>query len=133
MTTELHWLILTLLMTSLLWVPYVLDRFLVRGTWKTLGDTQPEGTGAQSLWAKRAIRAHQNAIENLAIFAPAVLALHFLGISTPATRAAVLVYFFARLAHYIVYTAGIPFARTLTFATAWACQLALIFSLLHWI
>ncbi|WP_375143967.1 hypothetical protein [Bradyrhizobium sp. Ash2021] len=35
-----------------------------------------------------------------------------LGISNAATKAAVVVYFFARLLHFVVYPAGLPAART---------------------
>lgn len=132
MTTELYWLTLTLLMTALFWLPYIGDRLSVRGFVPALTDTRPESGGPHSLWAQRAIRAHQNAVENLVIFAPAVLIAHALHISTPATRAAVVVYFFARLAHFIVYTAGIPVARTMAFGVAVAAQFVLIVSVLRW-
>ena len=132
MTTELYWLTLTVLLTAFLWVPYVLDRLIVRGMVPTLTDRGPEGVGAQSVWAKRAIRVHQNAVENLAIFAPAVLIAHELGISTPATRAAAATYFFARVLHVIVYTAGIPLMRTLTFTVAWIAQLLILLAILGW-
>jgi len=82
--------------------------------------------------AQRAIRAHENAAENLAIFLPAVLTAAFLHISTPATRLAVVVYFFARLAHFIVYTFGIPVMRTLTFSVGWAAQLVILLAILGW-
>ena len=133
MTTELYWLTLTVLMTALFWVPYVLDRIAVRGLWPMLLDTQPEGSGPHSLWAQRAIKSHGNAVENLAIFVPAVLTAHMLNISTPATRAAVVVYFFARLLHFAVYTAGIPTARTLTFTAGWLAQVVILASILRWI
>lgn len=133
MTTELYWLTLTVLMTALFWVPYVLDRIAVRGLWPMLLDTQPEGSGPHSLWAQRAIKSHDNAVENLAIFVPAVLTAHLLNISTPATRAAVVVYFFARLLHFLVYTAGIPAARTLTFTAGWLAQVVILASILRWI
>lgn len=133
MTTELYWLTLTVLMTALFWVPYILDRLAVRGAVPALMDTKPEGGGPHSLWAQRAIRAHQNAIENLAIFAPAVLVAHALSISTPATRLAVVVYFVARLIHFLVYTAGVPLVRTLAFAVGWGAQIVLIASVLRWI
>ena len=119
MTTELYWLVLTILITALFWLPYVLDRIVLRGLMATVGDTQPEGQGAQSIWARRAIRAHQNAIENLALFAPLVLALHALNLSTPMTRNAAAIYFFARLGHFLVYSLGVPVARTLLFAVSW--------------
>lgn len=133
MTTELYWLTLTVLMTALFWVPYILDRLAVRGIWPALSDTKPEGGGPHSLWAQRAIRAHQNAIENLAIFVPAVLIAHLLNISTPATRMAVVIYFLARLVHFLVYLAGIPVVRTLAFAVGWAAQIVVLASILHWI
>jgi uncharacterized MAPEG superfamily protein len=133
MTTELYWLTLTILMTALFWVPYVLDRLFVRGIWPALSDTKPEGGGPHSLWAQRAIRAHQNAVENLAIFVPAVLVAHALSISTPATKMAAMVYFFARLVHFLVYTTGVPLVRTLAFAVGWGAQVVILASILHWI
>lgn len=133
MTTELYWLTLTVLMTALFWLPYILDRLAVRGLIPALTDTKPENGGPASLWAQRAIRAHVNAVENLAIFVPAVLVAHILNISTPATRMAVVVYFFARLVHFVVYTAGVPLVRTLAFAVGWGAQVVLLLSILKWI
>ena len=133
MTPEIYWMTLTILMTALLRVPYALDRAAVRGIGPWLLDTGPEGRGPQSLWAQRAARAHLNAVENLAVFVPAVLALRTLDISTPATRAAVVVYFFARLAHFLVYTAGVPAARTVAFMVGWGAQIVLLASILTWI
>ena len=132
MTTELYWLTLTALMTALFWVPYVLNRVAMTGLGGTLAGGAPD-SGKLSTWAQRAIKAHGNPIENLAIFAPIVLTAHVLGISNGATRAAVVVYFFARLAHFVVYTAAIPAARTLTFTAGWLAQIAIIASCLRWI
>jgi uncharacterized MAPEG superfamily protein len=131
-TTELYWLTLTALMTALFWVPYVLNRIAATGLGGTLAGGAPD-SGKLADWAQRAIRAHGNAVENLAIFAPIVLTAHVLGISSAATKAAVVVYFFARLAHYVVYAAGIPAARTLAFTAGWLAQIAIIASILHWI
>jgi uncharacterized MAPEG superfamily protein len=133
MTPELHWLTLTVLMTSLFWLPYILNRIAVRGMVTALTDTKPENGDTPSLWAQRAIRAHRNAVENLVIFAPAILIAHAMNISTPATQMAAMVYFFARLAHFIVYTFGVPVARTLTFAVGWGAQVVILASILHWI
>ena len=132
MTTELYWLTLTALMTALFWVPYVLNRMVMNGLGGTLAGGAPD-SGTLSLWAQRAIKAHTNAVENLAIFAPIVLTAHVLGISNAATKAAVVVYFFARLLHFVVYSAGIPAARTLTFTAGWLAQIAIIASILRWI
>ena len=119
-------------MTALFWVPYVLNRVAITGLTGTLAGSAPDSS-ALSTWAQRAIKAHSNAIENLAIFAPIVLTAHALGISSGATKTAVVVYFFARLAHFVVYTAAIPAARTLTFTAGWLAQVAIIASILRWI
>jgi uncharacterized MAPEG superfamily protein len=131
-TTELYWLTLTTLMTALFWVPYVLNRMVMNGLPGTLAGGAPDSS-TLSNWAQRASKAHTNAIENLAIFAPIVLTAHVLGISSAATKAAVVVYFFARLLHFVVYSAGIPAARTLTFTAGWLAQIAIIASILRWI
>jgi len=132
MTIELYWLTLTALMTALFWLTYVVDRMVVRGLWATIADRKPEGGGAHSLWAQRAIRAHANAIENLVVFAAAVLVAHAANVSTPLTRAAAATYFFARVAHFLVYAAGVPLLRTLSFTVGWLAQLAILAAILGW-
>ena len=132
MTTELYWLTLTVLMTALFWLAYVLERMVVSGLWPTLtGGFETDGR-THAAWAMRAGRAHANAVENLVIFAPAVLTAHALGLSTPATQMAAAVYFFARLAHFAVYTLGIPVARTLAFAAGWGAQIVILATILKW-
>ena len=130
MSPELYWLMLTVLMTAFLWLPYILDRVVVRGALPALLDRKAETGHPHSEWAKRAIRAHENAVENLIIFAPAVLAAHMLGVSTELTQTAVVVYFFARLAHYAIYVSGAPFFRTIAFVAGWAAQIAVILAVL---
>jgi uncharacterized MAPEG superfamily protein len=126
MTNTTLWLLATLILTACLWMPYILDRFIRIGILRTLGNPQASDTHEQSAWACRAQRAHSNAVENLAIFAPlALLALH-LGLGDAALVAnASALYFFSRAAHYIVYVIGIPALRTLTFLAGFAAQLAL--------
>jgi uncharacterized MAPEG superfamily protein len=130
LSPELRWLTYTILMTALFWVPYILDRLAKRGLWPTVTDTKAETGETPTLWAKRAICAHTNAVENLMIFAPAVLIASAVGVSTPATQSAAAVYFFARLVHFIVYTLGVPVFRTLSFAVGWAAQIVIIVSIL---
>jgi uncharacterized MAPEG superfamily protein len=132
MTTELTWLTYTVFMTALYWMPYIIDRLYVRGILPAITDKKPETGEPHSLWAARAIRAHYNAVENLAIFVPAVLIAHMAGISTPATRMAAEIYFFARLVHFVVYTTGVPVVRTLSFAVGWAAQIIILVSILGW-
>lgn len=133
MSTELYWLALTLLMTALFWLPYILDRMAVRGMVTAVTDTGPETGSPHSVWAKRAMKAHGNAVENFVVFAPAIFMVQTLGVSSPATRGAAMVYFFARLVHFIVYTFGIPVVRTLAFAVGWGATVTLILASLRWI
>jgi uncharacterized MAPEG superfamily protein len=69
--------------------------------------------------------AHTNAVENLVIFAPLVMILDSLNISTRTTVLACAVYFWARLAHAIVYAIGVPVLRTLAFAVGFIAQAVL--------
>jgi uncharacterized MAPEG superfamily protein len=129
LSPELYWLTITTLMTGLMWVPYILNRLAEQGPLKATWD--PQGiTATRVSWADRMMRAHQNAVENLVIFAPLVLALQIAGISSAATVYACVVYFFARLVHYIVFTLGIPVVRVLAFAAGVAAQVTLAMALL---
>jgi uncharacterized MAPEG superfamily protein len=125
MPGELKWLTLTVILTGILWIPYILDRILVRGLMGAM--TNPSRNDKpQSPWAQRLYFAHTNAVENLAIFAPLVLILDALNHSTQSTMLACAVYFWARLVHAVVYTMGVPVLRTFAFAVGFAAQVALV-------
>jgi uncharacterized MAPEG superfamily protein len=124
MSTELFWLMLTVAMTGLMWVPYILDRLMVRGLMGALANPSPSEK-PQSPWAQRLMAAHVNAVENLVIFAPLVLTARALSIATAATAFACALYFWSRLAHVVVYTFGIPVLRTLSFVGGFVAQVLL--------
>jgi uncharacterized MAPEG superfamily protein len=128
MSKELLWLTLTVVLTGLLWIPYILDRAKVRGLWAAMDNPKP-GDKPQSAWAMRLYFAHTNAVENLVIFAPLVLILDSLNISTRVTVIACAVYFWARLAHAIVYSFGVPVLRTLAFTVGFICQVVLVLAI----
>ncbi|MBT5072846.1 MAG: MAPEG family protein [Kordiimonadaceae bacterium] len=129
MTVELYWLILTSLMTALFWLPYVLDRMMVRGLMGALANPSASDK-PQSDWAQRSIRAHSNAVENLVVFAPLAIATHVLGAGSALTATMCMAYFVARLTHFVVYTAGIPIIKTPAFAVGFAAQAVLALNLL---
>jgi uncharacterized MAPEG superfamily protein len=128
MPTELFWLTLTAAMTGLFWVPYILDRIMARGLMGAMANPTPDAA-PQAPWAQRQMRAHTNAVECLVVFAALVLTAHDLGISNGATAGACAVYFWARLAHYLIYTFGIPVLRTLSFAVSFAAQAVLVLAI----
>ena len=125
MSKELYWLTLTVILTGILWVPYVLDRCRVRGLAGAMANPSPTDTPL-SPWAQRLQAAHRNAVENLVIFAALVLTLDAQSHSTQSTMLACAVYFWARLAHVIVYMLGIPVLRTLAFTVGFLAQVALM-------
>jgi uncharacterized MAPEG superfamily protein len=128
MPKEIFWLMLTIILTGLLWIPYILDRSAVRGLTAAMGNPGP-GDKPQSPWAQRMMAAHDNAVENLVLFAPLVLVANALQISTSTTVAACAVYFWARLAHFIVYALGIPMLRTLCWTIGWLACAALVLAI----
>lgn len=124
MTRELFWLTLTVILTGLMWVPYILNRVQVRGVSGALANPSRNDL-PQAEWANRMMFAHDNAVENLMIFAPLVLILNAIDYSSTYTVLACSVYFWSRLAHAIVYTLGIPVFRTLAFVVGFAAQVVL--------
>src|ERR1700742_3040639 len=124
MTPELFWLTLTVILTGLLWVPYVLNRIQIRGLAGTLANPS-RGDKPHAEWATRLMFAHDNAVENLIVFAPLVLILAQLDYSTKWTVYACAVYFWARFVHLIVYTMGLPVFRTLAFTVGFIAQAVL--------
>jgi len=129
LTTELFWLTMTITMTALMWVPYIINRVIEQGMGQAILDPQGDKT-TRFNWARRMMQSHYNSIENLALFAPLVLILHVTKMSTEYTTMACIVYFYARLAHYLLYSFGVPGLRTPAFAIGFAAQLVLIFTLL---
>lgn len=130
MTTELYWLILTALMTALLWVPYILNRMKEMGVWQALWNPHPDPRPTAQ-WAERLMRAHANAVENLVVFAPLVLALQVTGMNTAMTAGACMVYFITRAAHVLLYTFAVPLLRTVAFLAGFFCQMVLALTLLQ--
>ena len=100
------WLTLTIILTGLMWVPYIIDRAMVRGLMGAMANPSIRNDKSQSAWAQRLYFAHTNAVENLIIFAPLVLILDAQGHSTEGTVIACAVYFWSRLVHAVVYTDG---------------------------
>jgi len=128
MKTELLYLTLVTAFTGLMWLPYILDRLAVRGLADAVG--YPDNPKPQSPWAQRLMKAHANAVENLAIFATLVLAAHAMGVSNSAIASASMVYFWARVVHAATYTFAVPLGRTVAFAVGFFAQATIAWQLL---
>jgi uncharacterized MAPEG superfamily protein len=128
MSKELFWLTLTVAMTGLLWVPYILDRIMVRGTMGAMANPSPTDK-PQSAWAVRLNAAHANTVENLVVFAPLALTCQALNLHTATTAFACALFFWCRLAYVAIYAAGIPVLRTLSFVGGFVAQVILVLAI----
>jgi uncharacterized MAPEG superfamily protein len=128
MKAELLYLVYVTALTGLLWVPYILDRIATWGLTTAVG--YPDNPPAQSAWARRLMKAHVNAVENLVVFAALVLAADALEVSNNAIATAAMVYFWARVVHVIAYTFAIPWVRTLAFAVGFFAQAVIAWQIL---
>jgi uncharacterized MAPEG superfamily protein len=129
-TSELYSLTVISTATALMWVPYVMARMTTHGLLRSIGHPGP-GYPTDAPWADRARRAHLNAIENLAVFAPLVLVGAIIGVSTKATVLSAQIYVVVRLAHYVIYTVGIPVLRTPAFLAGACATVTIAITLLE--
>ena len=113
MTIELQMLVLASLLSVALAFPPLIGLILHRGF------SYASGNRDESLslppWADRAERAQRNLLANLPAFAALVLVAAVAGISNEATASGAQLFFWARLAHAVAYTAGIPYLRSAAF------------------
>jgi uncharacterized MAPEG superfamily protein len=128
LTRELFWLTMTVGLTALMWIPYTINRVQVRGLMGAMANPS-RNDAPQSEWANRMMFAHDNAVENLIIFAPLVLILNALDYSSTTTVLACSVYFWSRVAHLVLYTVGIPILRTVTFTVGFIAQAVLLIAI----
>ena len=109
---------------AIAWVPYLLDRIMVRGLVGAMANPSPD-LALQSDWAVRAKAAHVVAIQAFSAFAPlAILAM----IRIPEDgypNILAMTFFIGIFAHYVIYAIGIPVLRTLSFSLAALSTLAL--------
>ncbi len=129
METAYTYLALSAILSVLLWTPYVLSRAITWGIPHFLNG-YPEGFPAsipeQPLWAARSQRAHLNLVETLPAFFGVVVAGGVLAPDATLTIATwAMVFFYARVAHAVVYTLGIPYVRTPAYLVSWAAILVI--------
>ncbi|MFA6219686.1 MAG: MAPEG family protein [Erythrobacter sp.] len=125
-----HYVALSGVFTVLMWVPYILARLAVWGMKDFFGN-YPKGFPATEpeppLWAQRVKRAHLNMVETM----PAFLAVVFAAAMRPnEVDGAIIgqwamIFYYARVAHYIVYSLGIPYLRTPAYLVSWAAILVI--------
>lgn len=71
--------------------------------------------------AGRSLRCLNNSVVAMALFAPAVLAIHVKDASTGMTLLAAQAFLIARIAYVLLYLAGIPWLRTAVWVVGFLC------------
>ena len=121
MTTELTYLFLSTLLLSVAWIPHIVGQVMTSGLLTADDYTNLRQQSDFPAWVRRANRAHVNLVEQFGAFATLVLIAHSLEITSGTMALAAAVFFWARVAHFIVFIAGIGIlmARTVIFTIAW--------------
>jgi uncharacterized MAPEG superfamily protein len=114
MTTDLKYLALTAILTTSLWIPYIIAQVMTNGPLTPANYVDPAPRPVP-IWGKRAERVFLNAVESFAPFAALVLVAHVSGKANAMTAFWATSFFWLRLAHAVVYLLAIPYVRTLVF------------------
>ena len=130
MTPDLHYLALTAILTASLWIPYVICQVITNGFLTPPNYLDPEARDVP-LWGKRADRALMNAIEVFGGFAALVIVAHIANKANAMTAMWAAVFFWARLAHAIVYWFAIPYVRTLVFTIGYVAIVGIFWEIIH--
>lgn len=135
MEATYYYMMLSGVLTLALWLPYILARLFVWGL-PTFLNNYPENFPAEQpkppLWAQRAQRAHLNLVETMPAFISVTLAATQLLESQALLETAqwAQLFFFARIAHAVVYTVGVPYLRTPVYLVSWFAILAIAFQII---
>ena len=106
MKTELFYLLLSAILTGLLWIPVVIGYVSARGPLKP-EDYRSAPTAPLPDCVNCSNRSYFKAVENLAPFAAVVLIAQAIGFSTALTGICAAVFFYARLAHALFHLSGV--------------------------
>ena len=127
MTTELWMLLASAVLMQAMPLVYGPGFIRALGPEKMVGnrDNMPAIEG----WFARARRAHGNIGENLVPFTAVVLVANAAGVHSGWTATAAIVFFLARLAHFVSYIVGIGMPRTLSYVVGVLATLVIALSI----
>jgi len=128
MTTDLWMLVYTVILCLAVPVAVLAGRMQTPGGLQWGLGNRETGFSVPA-WTGRAERAHANLVENLAAFVALVLVAHVAGKANAMTALGATIFFWGRLAHAIVYIAGITVLRTIVYFVAAAGELLILFQL----
>ena len=128
MSTDLTMLVATAALALISFLPYFVAYIQHWGITGIVGNR--ENLPALPSWANRALAAHGNLTENLVHFAALVLVAHVTGAANDITAMGATIFFWARVIYLIVYTAGVPWIRTIAFMAGWVGEVMILTQLL---
>jgi uncharacterized MAPEG superfamily protein len=123
--TDLKFLAYMSMLTAALWIPYIVCQVMNNGPLQPKNYLDPSLPRPVPAWGQRAHRAYLNAIEVFAPFAALVIAAQLSGKANAMTAFWSASFFYLRLAHAIVYWAGLPYLRTVLFTLAFITEVGI--------
>jgi len=131
LSSELYWLTLNVIFTAFMVTPYAVYRLnKLGGLLQVFKTPLPGDSPFDDEWAHRAYRAHMNAFEGIALFAPLAIAVHVAGISNEVTVMACAVYFWTRVVYAPLYYFDVPYLKTTVWMFSLIATLVLAYELL---
>ncbi|VAW65575.1 hypothetical protein MNBD_GAMMA11-2857 [hydrothermal vent metagenome] len=133
MTPEIYWLTLNVILTAFMVTPYAVYRAgKLGGVWQVFKTPLPGDSPFDDEWAHRAYRAHMNAFEGIALFAPLAIAVHVTGLGNAVTAASAAIYFWSRLVYAPLYYFDVPVLKTTSWFVGLISTLVLASQLLNY-
>src|SRR6201986_4937353 len=129
MTTDLKYLAFTAMLTSALWIPYVVAQVTTNGSLKPGNYGAPRQRPLQT-WGRRAGRVYLNAVETFAPFAVLVILIQLTGKANATTAYLTMAFFWLLGLHAIVYWPAIPYIRTIVFTLGFVVVIGLFVELM---
>ena len=131
MTTELTYLFLMTVILACAWIPHIIGQVITQGFLTGDDYTNLRNQADFPAWVRRANRAHINLVEQFGAFAALVLIAHVLDVSSKWTVMAAAVFFWARIAHFVIFLAGVRIlmARTVIFSVSWIALMVFAYAL----
>jgi len=128
LSTDLTMLVASAALALFSFMPYFIAYIMHWGIGGIVGNR--DNLPPLPAWAQRAVAAHENLTENLVHFAALVLVAHAIGASNDITALGATIFFWARVGYLVVYTAGIPWIRTIAFMAGWVGEVMILSQLL---
>ena len=127
MPTELTMLAASAVLTFILAFPSACSLMYTKGLQFAAGNRDEPYT--LPAWAERANRAHRNMLENFPVFLALVVVVHLTGATNEATALGATLFLWGRVAHAIVYIAGVAYVRTAAYLVSVAGLVMIAFAL----